>query len=72
MSTFPWLTVAGAIPLAGALIVAAVPSGDGERSRDQLVKQLSLGFTLITLVVIEAMAVRFRPGVPTFQFTQVT
>ena len=40
MSTFPWLTVAGAIPLAGALIVAAVPSGDGERSRDQLVKQL--------------------------------
>src|SRR6185312_14498018 len=35
------------------------------------VKQLSLGFTLTTLVVIAAMAVRFRPGGPTFQFTQV-
>jgi NADH-quinone oxidoreductase subunit M len=72
MSTFPWLTVAGAIPLAGALVVAAVPSGDGERSRDQLIKQLSLGFTLTTLVVIAAMAVRFKPGGPTFQFTEIT
>jgi len=72
MSSFPWLTVAGAIPLAGAVLVAAVPSGDGERSRDQLVKQLSLGVTLITLAVVAIMAVRFRPGGPTFQFTQVT
>ena len=26
MSTFPWLTVAGAIPLAGAVVIAAVPA----------------------------------------------
>ena len=25
MSTFPWLTVAGAIPLAGAVVIALVP-----------------------------------------------
>ncbi|MGH3286554.1 MAG: hypothetical protein ACRDPD_18060 [Streptosporangiaceae bacterium] len=25
MSTFPWLTVAGAIPLAGSVVVALIP-----------------------------------------------
>ena len=25
MSTFPWLTIVGAVPLAGALVVAALP-----------------------------------------------
>jgi NADH-quinone oxidoreductase subunit M len=27
MSTFPWLTVMGAVPLAGALVIAAIPGG---------------------------------------------
>jgi NADH-quinone oxidoreductase subunit M len=74
MSTFPWLTVAGAIPLVGAAVVAAVPTGppagSGQRPRDQLIKRVTLGFTLATLAVIVAMAVQFKPGGPDFQFTQ--
>jgi NADH-quinone oxidoreductase subunit M len=79
MSTFPWLTVAGAIPLVGAVAVAltpgqSAPGGDADRrARGRLVKQLTLGFTLITLAVTIAMAVQFKTGAgaPNFQFTQV-
>jgi NADH-quinone oxidoreductase subunit M len=31
MSTFPWLTVMGAVPLAGALVIAAIPGDPGGR-----------------------------------------
>jgi NADH-quinone oxidoreductase subunit M len=79
MSTFPWLTVAGAIPLVGAVAVAltpgqSAPGGDADRrARGRLVKQLTLGFTLVTLGVTIAMAVQFKTGAgaPNFQFTQV-
>ena len=43
MSTFPWLTVAGAIPLVGALVIALTPgrtapgSAADRRARDLLV-----------------------------------
>src|ERR1022692_4501946 len=75
MSTFPWLTVAGPIPLAGAVVIAAVPraaaAGDAAQSaRDQLVKRLTLAFSLVTLAVTIVMALRFSPGGPDFQFTQ--
>ena len=75
MSTFPWLTVAGAIPLVGAVVIAAVPSpraiGDAaRRGRDQLVKRVALVISLITLAVTIVMALRFSPGGPDFQFTQ--
>src|SRR5450432_2828137 len=75
MSTFPWLTVAGAIPLAGAVVIAAVPgagaAGDAAQSaRDQLVKRVTLAFSLVTLAVTIVMALRFSPGGPDFQFTQ--
>jgi NADH-quinone oxidoreductase subunit M len=75
MSTFPWLTVAGAIPLAGAVVVAAVPgttsAGEAAQSaRDTLVKRLALVFSLATLVVAAAMALRFSPNGPNFQFSQ--
>ena len=58
MSTFPWLTVAGVIPLAGAVVIAAVPSagaaGDAaQRGRDKLVKRLTLAFSLVTLAVTD-------------------
>jgi NADH-quinone oxidoreductase subunit M len=75
MSTFPWLTVAGVIPLAGAVVIAAVPSagaaGDAaQRGRDKLVKRVAQVVSLITLAVTIAMALRFSPGGPDFQFTQ--
>src|SRR5712691_12900818 len=76
MSNFPWLTVAGAIPLAGTLAVCLTPGGSApgsetERSaRDLLVKRIALVVTLVTLGVTIAMAVAFKVGGPRFQFTQ--
>jgi NADH-quinone oxidoreductase subunit M len=76
MSTFPWLTVIGAIPLAGAVVVALTPghsapgSEADRRARARLVKQLALGFTLVTLAMTIAMAAAFKTGGPTFQFSQ--
>src|SRR6266567_1658539 len=76
MSNFPWLTVAGAIPLAGTLAVCltpgrSAPGSEAERSaRDLLVKRIALVVTLVTLGVTIAMAVAFKVGGPRFQFTQ--
>jgi len=76
MSTFPWLTVIGAVPLAGALVIAltpggSAPGGDGDRAaRNLLVKQLALVFSLITLGLTIAMMVSFSPNGAEFQFTQ--
>src|ERR1017187_9513155 len=76
MSTFPWLTVAGAIPLVGALVIALTPgrsepgSTADRRVRDLLVKRIALGAAIITLAVTIAMAVQFKPGGPRFQFAQ--
>jgi NADH-quinone oxidoreductase subunit M len=77
MSTFPWLTVAGAIPLVGAVVVALTPgrsapgSPADRRARDLLVKRITLIFTLITLAITIVIAVKFSPGGPRFQFQQV-
>jgi NADH-quinone oxidoreductase subunit M len=76
MSSFPWLTVTGAIPLAGAIAISLVPGrsapgGEADRkARDTLVKWLALGFSLATLVITIVMAVRFNPSGPDFQFSQ--
>lgn len=76
MSTFPWLTVVGAIPLAGSLAVALIPgpsapgSPAGVHAQDLIMKWVALGFTAATLAVTAAMAA-FRPGGPDFQLTQV-
>ncbi len=77
MSNFPWLTVAGAIPLVGAIVIGLTPgrSAPGSladrRARDLLVKRIALVFSLATLAVTIVMAVRFKPGGPRFQFQQV-
>src|SRR5262245_17071095 len=77
MSSFPWLTVIGAIPLAGALAVAAIPGasdpGDTatQASRDLIVKRVALLVSLVTLGMTIAMAVEFSPSGPAFQFVQV-
>ncbi len=76
MSSFPWLTVTGAIPLAGTLVIAAVPSPAGgapadRDARDLLAKRLALVFSLATLAMSIVIAVRFKPGGPQFQFTEI-
>ena len=76
MSNFPWLTVAGAIPLVGALAIALTPgrSAPGgaadRRARDRIVKIIALVFSLITLAETVVMAFRFKSGGPHFQFAQ--
>ena len=77
MNGFPWLTVAGAVPLAGALVIALVPglpqdSAEADRrARDALAKYLALAFSLLTLVVVIIIAVKFQVGGPNYQFTEV-
>jgi len=76
MNGFPWLTIAGAIPLAGALALVLVPAmppdsapGDVE-ARTRLVKVLALAFSLVTLVWVIVMATRFSTSGPDFQLTE--
>ena len=76
MNGFPWLTVAGAIPLAGAIAISLVPSlpadsapGDIE-ARTRLVKVLALAFSVVTLAWVIVMATRFNTSGPTFQLTE--
>ncbi len=76
MNGFPWLTVAGAAPLLGAIVIMLVPglprdSAAGDvRARDELAKWLALAFSLVTLVVVIIIAVRFQVGGPNYQFTE--
>src|SRR5262249_34287597 len=86
MSSFPWLTVIGAIPLAGALVIAIIPVASSDDSaspgpatppnaalaaRDLVTKQIALLTSLVTLGMTIAMAVEFSPSGPAFQFVQV-
>jgi len=76
MSSFPWLTVIGAIPLVGALIIVLIPAagpdeGPGRAARDLLTKQIALVTSLVTLGMTVAMAVKFSPSGPNFQFVEV-
>jgi NADH-quinone oxidoreductase subunit M len=77
MNGFPWLTIAGALPLAGALVVSLVPglpadSAEADRrARDALAKILALAFSVAALVVVIIIAVKFQVGGPNYQFTEV-
>ncbi|MBV9092763.1 MAG: NADH-quinone oxidoreductase subunit M [Streptosporangiaceae bacterium] len=76
MNGFPWLTVAGAVPLAGAIVLAVIPGLPADappadrQARDALAKWLALAFSLATLVVVIIIAVKFQVHGPTFQFTE--
>src|SRR5438445_11998220 len=77
MNGFPWLTVAGAVPLLGALVIMALPGlpTDGAEAdrvaRNALAKWLALAFSLATLAVVLVIASRFQVGGPnTYQFTE--
>jgi NADH-quinone oxidoreductase subunit M len=77
MNGFPWLTIAGAVPLAGALVISLIPGLPADsaqadrRARDTLAKRLALAFSVATLVVVIIIAVRFQVGGPNYQFTEV-
>ncbi len=77
MNGFPWLTIAGAVPLAGALVISLIPglpadSAEADRrAREALAKWLALAFSLVTLVVVIVIAVKFQVGGPNYQFTEV-
>ena len=78
MSNFPWLTVAGAIPLVGALVVGLTPAGPlqavtptGGRATCWS-SGIALVFTLITLGVTRRHGgARSGPAGRAFQFTQI-
>ncbi|MBE1531657.1 NADH-quinone oxidoreductase subunit M [Actinomadura algeriensis] len=65
MSDFPWLTVLIALPLVGAALLAVLPS-----ERDALVKQFSLGVSIVVGVLTLVMAAAFEPGGARFQFEE--
>ena len=66
MSTFPWLTTLGLIPLVGALVVMFLPKG-----ADRLAKQVALVFSLAVLAITVAMALQFSPtSTHQFQFEE--
>ncbi|MGH3183932.1 MAG: NADH-quinone oxidoreductase subunit M, partial [Streptosporangiaceae bacterium] len=72
----PWLTVAGALPLAGAIVISLIPalppdSAQADRhAREAAAKWLALAFSLATLVVVLVIAVKFQIGGPNYQFTE--
>src|SRR5271169_5860786 len=77
MNGFPWLTVAGAVPLLGAIVIMLVPGLPADsapadaRARNALAKWAALAFSLLTLVVVIIIAVKFQVGGPNYQFTEV-
>src|SRR5580658_6773086 len=77
MNGFPWLTIAGAVPLLGAIVIMLVPglptdsAAADVTARETLAKWLALVFSLITLVVVIIIAVKFQIGGPNYQFTEV-
>jgi NADH-quinone oxidoreductase subunit M len=63
---FPWLTVIGAVPLVGAVLVAAMPRAFAPRAR-----HVALAVSLITFVLTVVMAFRFDTGrAGEYQFTE--
>jgi NADH-quinone oxidoreductase subunit M len=82
---FPWLSIAGGLPLLGAIVLSLIPSLPDDAAADsasadsasaaraaraQLVKVLALVFSLATLVVVIIIAVKFQVGGPDFQFSE--
>lgn len=66
MTSFPWITALGLVPLVGSVVVALLPRG-----RELLAKQVALGFALVTLGGTIAMALQFAPdSAATFQFAE--
>ncbi|MDI1289537.1 MAG: NADH-quinone oxidoreductase subunit M, partial [bacterium] len=66
MTSFPWLTTLGLVPLVGGILVALLPKG-----RTLLAKQVAFGVALLTLGLTIAMALRFNgDSSEPFQFVE--
>jgi NADH-quinone oxidoreductase subunit M len=66
VTSFPWITALGLVPLVGSVVVALLPRG-----RELLAKQVALAFALVTLGGTIAMALQFAPdSVEPFQFAE--
>src|SRR3954470_19358863 len=64
VTNFPWLLAMLAVPAVGAAVVAALPRG-----RDLLAKQVSLGVSLVVLLLAVLATVAFDAGGDRFQLT---
>jgi NADH-quinone oxidoreductase subunit M len=58
MSGVPWLTILWVLPVAGSVLVAATP----RHLSGTLLKQVALGFSLVTLVLAGALALDYQSG----------
>ncbi|WP_030514417.1 NADH-quinone oxidoreductase subunit M [Nocardia sp. NRRL WC-3656] len=65
MTEYPWLTTLWVLPLAGAVVVLAVPAG-----RRTVARVAGLVLSLATLAVAIVVAVRFDPGGPQYQLVE--
>jgi NADH-quinone oxidoreductase subunit M len=66
VTDFPWLTTLAAVPLVGAVVVAALPTG-----RDLLAKQVAFAVSLVPLALTIALALQFdADSKAMFQFTE--
>ena len=66
MTDFPWLTTLAAVPLVGAVVVAALPTG-----RALLAKQVAFAISLVPLALTVAVALQFdADSKAMFQFTE--
>lgn len=66
MTSFPWLTTLGVVPLVGSVVVALLPRG-----RTLLAKQVAFAFAILTLGLTIAMALQFDGGsADPFQFAE--
>jgi NADH-quinone oxidoreductase subunit M len=57
MTTFPWLTVLGAVPLVGAVVIFAMPNSLARQAR-----HVALAFSGVALVVAVVAALQFDIG----------
>ena len=66
MTTIPWLTVLGVLPLVGALVLLVLP-----RDNARLIKQVALVFSLAALVFTVVMGLQFdADSTAAFQFVE--
>ena len=69
MTDFPWLTTALLLPIVGAVVVTLLPRSEGPVVSD-LPKKVALGFSLVTLAVVVAIATGFDVGGERYQFVE--